>query len=108
MFNVLGAKLILKILRAPRFKKPYTLALPPPWSKVREYKTAIDARPALSAVTKAFAKYAHATAEKALADRMKIIGEVMKGKSFGGKKRVVYPRMTAAELSALIEKLKAM
>ena len=119
VFNVLGAKLILKILRAPRYKKPYTLATPPPWSKVMEWKTAIDARPALAAVTKDFAFYAHRTADKALSDRLKAISAVMKGKKYlekfyppeivaaKRKARMVRPKMTAEQLRAFIEELKA-
>lgn len=29
--NIFGREYILKLLRAPRFKKPYTIATPPPW-----------------------------------------------------------------------------
>ncbi|MEM4976078.1 MAG: hypothetical protein QXT64_01995 [Desulfurococcaceae archaeon] len=31
--NIFGREYILRLLRAPRFKKPYTIATPPPWYK---------------------------------------------------------------------------
>jgi hypothetical protein len=96
VLNVIGAKLLLKQLRAVRYKKPYTLATPPPWSKLRDYLA--GRRPAQVTVNEAFKKAATMTAGLALADRMEIISYAMKGKSFGGKKRVVYTRMSSAEL----------
>ncbi|MEM4675230.1 MAG: hypothetical protein QXM12_02960 [Nitrososphaerota archaeon] len=31
--NIFGREYILRLLRAPRFKKPFTVATPPPWYK---------------------------------------------------------------------------
>ena len=99
--NILGAKMVLRILRAPRFKKPYTVALPPPWSKYRDYLAGLSE--AQRKVTDTFAELGRATRHLALADRMKIIGDAMRGVSFGGRKRVRYPRLSPEELERRIE-----
>lgn len=31
--NIFGREYVIKLLRAPRFKKPYTVSAPPPWYK---------------------------------------------------------------------------
>lgn len=104
VLSILGAKKILKILRAPRFKKPFTLSEAPPWAKIRE---GLAARPAtIERVNDAFAEIAHATREFPLSQRMEIISKVMKGKSFGGTKRVRYSRKSPEEVKAKIAELE--
>lgn len=103
--NILGAKLLLKQLRAPRYKKPYTVAIPPPWSRLRMY---LRGRPAtIVKVNEAFATAATQTAKMSLADRMEIIGDVLRGASFGGKKRVIYARVSPSEREAKKAAIKA-
>ena len=112
LLNIIGQKLRLRILRAPRFKKPYTLYRPLPWDAEVYGKgralTEIARRDALYKACEAFKKVAHATAGLALADRMYIIGEALRGKSWGGRKRKVYPRLTPEELRRKVEEVKAL
>ena len=105
--NVLGNWLYIKFLRAPRFKKGFTLWPGPPWAKTREYTSAIEARPNLKRVTSVFAKIASMTKGMPLHQRMRVIREAMKGASFGGAKRVVYPPKSEAEINELIARAKA-
>ncbi|MCM8802832.1 MAG: hypothetical protein NC827_05950 [Candidatus Omnitrophica bacterium] len=98
--KILGENRILKLLRAPRYKKPYTISLHPPWSKYREWKLGL--RPKQLEVIKDFTKYAHATAKMNLADRMEVIKRKMTGKSYGGVKIPIYPKKTRKELEEFI------
>jgi len=103
--NIFGARLILKTLRAPRFKKPYTVAIPPPWSKLRSYLAGRSVHQ--ESVNNAFKAAAVATARMALADRMWLIGEAMRGVSFGGVKRVVYSRVSPEARRAKLGEVKS-
>lgn len=103
--TILGAKLVLKQLRAARFKKPYTVAIPPPWSRFRDYLAGL--RPAQVSVTNAFKSAAKMTAGMALADRMEIIGDAMRGMSFGGVKRIIHPRASRAAVEAKKAEVRA-
>jgi len=96
--TIFGSKFHLKQLRAPRFKKGYTVMSPLPWSRLRQY---LAGRPAtIVKVNEAFAKAGEMTAGFPLRQRMEIIGDVMRGKSFGGAKRVIYPAKSAEEVRA--------
>jgi len=112
LLNILGQKLRLRILRAPRFKKPWTVFRPLPWDKevygLGKAMSEIARRKALYDACENFKKVAHATAKLALADRMEIISKVLTGKDYGGKKRPVYPRLTPEELKRKIEEVKAL
>jgi len=103
--NIMGAKMVLRLLRATRFKKPYTVATPPPWSKVRNYLA--GRTPNQVKVNNAFAAAASATAEMALADRMKAIGDGMRGANFGGVKRRIYPRLSPEALKTKVAAVKS-
>ncbi len=104
--NVLGSKMILRILRAKRFKKPYTLADFPPWSRHKMHTAGLS--PAQQKVVEAFTKVAKATAEMPLHQRMEVIAAVLKGKDFGGvTKRVRYPAKSREEIKRLIDTLRA-
>ena len=104
--NVLGTWVGIKILRAPRFKKGWTIWPEPPWSRIRGYLAERDKRPNLKRVNDAFAAVAKLTEKMALSDRMKIISAAMKGKSFGGKKRVVYPPASPETIRAKIREAR--
>lgn len=103
--NILGAKMLLKILRATRFKKPFTVSIPPPWSRLRDYLAGRSA--AQIRVNDAFKAAAAATAKLPLSQRMEIIGDAMRGLSFGGVKRARYPAVSPAELARKKEEVKA-
>jgi len=107
VISVLGAKMYLKILRAVRFKKPWTLMPTLPWDKKYGIGRA-GLRENQKKVTDAFEKAARATAQMALSDRMTIIGAAMRGKSYGGEKRVIYAKLSPDLLKAKIEAVKAM
>jgi hypothetical protein len=106
-FNILGNIVYLKILRASRFKKPYTFMGRVDWDRTLDHLAGL--RPAQRRVVTSFIKVAHGTAKLSLADRMAIIQAVMKGKKFGGKERAApYPRLSPSELRAKIEAVKAL
>jgi len=103
--TVFGQKFYIKLLRAPRFKKPYTLMPLLPWDKLREHLAGL--RPAQRKAVKNFTAVADATGGLNLADRMEIIRKVLQGKDYGGKKLPYpYPRLSPAELEAKIEEVK--
>jgi len=104
--SIFGVKMVLKQLRAPRFKKAYTCATPPPWSKLRSYLAGRSA--AQVKVNDSFKRATKATAGLALADRMEIIGDAMRGASFGGVKRVIYARLAPEALKAKKQEVAAL
>jgi len=102
--NILGQKFYIKLLRAARFKKGFTIMNLLPWDKDREHLEGL--RPAQKKVVKDFAALASATAGLNLADRMYIIGKIMKFRDYGGIKRPYpYPKLRPEELSRKIEEL---
>jgi len=66
--TLFGEKRILRLLRAPRFKKPYTTATPPPWFERPERLS----KGQVAQIIK-FTQVAHATAGRPLHERMEII-----------------------------------
>lgn len=105
--KVLGQQFYLKILRAPRFKKPWTIMPLLPWDKAVLHLGGL--RAAQSRAVDAFIKFGHATAHLSLADRMEIARKVLSGKGrYGGKARPApYPRLSPEELRRKIEEVKA-
>lgn len=85
---------ILKLLRAPRFKKPYTIAQPPPWfrdpSKLSKAQVAQVIR---------FTQAAHATAGRRLSERMNIIKSQASGPT--GYK-VIKPKIPLPNLGKIL------
>lgn len=103
--NVFGIPSLIRILRAPRFKKPYTTAAHPPWSKHRYHMAGLS-EPMRKAIGN-FAKVADATGGLALSDRMSIISQVLKGKSYGGTKRPApIPKLSYEQYRAKVEEVK--
>ena len=103
--TVFGTKFHLKQLRAPRFKKGYTVMSPLPWSRIRQY---LAGRPeTIVRVNDAFKAAGHMTAGFPLRQRMEIIGDAMRGVSFGGAKRVIYPARSAEEVRRKKEEVRA-
>lgn len=105
--RVFGVPMYLKKLRAARFKFGFTLMPLLPWDKKREHLAGL--RPAQKKAVAGFAKAGRATAGLNLADRMAIIGAVLRGKDYGGKKLPYpYPRLTPAALKSKIAEVRAM
>ena len=105
--NIFGQRFYIKLLRAPRFKKGYTIMNLLPWDKAREHLAGL--RPAQKRAVSNFAKVATATAGLNLADRMVIIREALKGKDYGGRKvPYPYPRLSPDQLKAKISEVKAL
>jgi hypothetical protein len=103
--NILGVKCYLKILRAPRFKKPWTLMGLLPWDREVEHLAGL--RPAQRGVVSTFINVASKTAGLALADRMAIIASIMKGMKFGGRARKApAARLSPEQLKAKIAEIK--
>jgi len=90
----------VRFFRAPRFKKGMTLAAPVPWDRLRDHLAGLSG-PQLDA-TENFAKVASATAGWRLGYRLATIAKALKGKSYGGKKRVLGKVPTAAEIEAAL------
>ena len=90
----------VRFLRAPRFKKGMTLYYPVPWDRLREGRKALS-EPQLDATTN-FATVASATGGWKLAYRLATIAKALKGKDYGGKKRVPGKIPTAAEIEAVL------
>jgi hypothetical protein len=104
--NILGNIVYLKILRASRFKKPYTFMGRLDWDRQLDHLAGL--RPAQRKVVSSFISAAHNTSGLSLADRMAIISAVLKGRKFGGKERKApYPRLSPSELKAKIDAVKA-
>jgi len=105
-FNILGKKVYLKILRAARFKKPYTFMGLLDWDEEVDHLAGL--RPNQRKAVSAFIKAGHATAGLNLQDRMAIMRAVLSGKGrWGG--RVLpypYPRLSPEELEKKIEEVK--
>ena len=90
----------IRFLRAPRFKKPFTVYYPVPWDRLRDHLEGLS--DAQVSATENFAKIASATAGWKLAYRLAAIAKALKGKDYGGKKRVKGRIPTAAEISAAL------
>jgi len=104
---VFGIPCLIRIFRAPRFKKSYTVAPQPPWSRNRLHLAGMN-EPMRKAVQN-FAKAATETKGKALSDRMSIISALLKGKSYGGEKRPEpFKKMKFEELQREIERIRAL
>jgi len=105
-FNILGQKVYLKILRASRFKKPFTFMGLLDWDKDLDHLAGL--RPNQRKAVSAFIKAGHATAGLNLQDRMAIMSEVLAGKGrWGGRvKPYPYPKLSSEELEKKIEEVK--
>ena len=90
----------VRFLRAPRFKKGMTLAYPVPWDRLRDHLAGLS--DAQVSATEAFAKVAAATGGWKLAYRLATISRALKGKDYGGRKRVIGKVPTSAEISAAL------
>ena len=108
VIKILGMPFLIKILRAPRFNKPYTLMTMQ--GKFGQWTLGETEKPQhIPEVNLAFAKLAHATKGLALEDRMALIGEVMRGKSFGGKPRKApAPKLSEEEFNRKLSELAAL
>lgn len=105
--RVFGVPMYLKKLRAARFKFGFTLMSLLPWDKRREHLAGL--RPAQKKAVAGFAKAGRATGGLNLADRMKIIGDVLRGKDYGGRKLPYpYPRLTPEALKSKIAEVRAL
>jgi hypothetical protein len=103
--TVFGTKFHLKQLRAPRFKKGYTVMSPLPWSRLRQY---LAGRPeTIVRVNNAFAAAGHMTAGFPLRQRMEIIGDAMRGKTFGGAERVIHAARSREEVERMKREVAA-
>ena len=102
--KVFGIPMYLKQLTAPRFNKAVTLMSLLPWDKAREHLAGL--RPAQTKAIENFTKAGEATAGLALSDRMEIIGKALRGKDYGGVKRVIYPKLAPAQLKAKIAEVQ--
>ncbi len=100
--NILGKWFHIRLLTASRFKKRISIAAVPAWL------LGLAPKPGkISDVNDAFAKLASATGGLNLQDRMSLIAEAMKGKSFGGKPRhVPYPRLSEDEYKRKLAELQ--
>lgn len=89
VLKVLGETFLVKLLRAPRYTKPYTLAIPPPWFRKPEMLSNAQ----LTQVVR-FSKAAHESAGKKLAERMEYIRRTASGPTGVAKPKavVVLPR----------------
>lgn len=105
--RVFGVPMYLKKLRAARFKYGFTLMPLLPWDKKREGIAGL--RPAQKKAVAGFIKVGHATAKLALADRMEIIRQALRGKDYGGiKLPYPYKRLSPDALKAKIAAVKAL
>ena len=103
--NIFGTLFHLKQLRAPRFKKGYTVMHCLPWSK---YRMHLAGRPeTIVRVNDAFKAAGHMTAGLPLRQRMEIIGAAMRGASFGGAKRVTHKAISEEEVKKRKEEVRA-
>jgi len=104
--TIFGNKFYLKILRASRFKKPFTLMGLLDWDTDIDHLAGL--RPNQRKVVNDFIKVGHATEKLNLQDRMAIVKAVMRGKGkYGGEvKPYPYPRLSESELKAKIEEVK--
>jgi len=90
----------IRFLRAPRFKKGMTLAYPVPWDRLRDHLAGLS-DPQVSANSN-FAAVSTATSGWKLAYRLSTIATALRGKNYGGVKRVPGRIPTAAEIEAAL------
>jgi hypothetical protein len=90
----------IRFLRAPRFKKAFTLFYPLPWDRLREHLAGLSA--AQTSVNKNFAAVSKATAGWKLSYRLTTIAKALKGANFGGVKRAPGRIPTSAEIAAAL------
>lgn len=97
-FKLLGNVYIIKILRAPRFKKNFTLATPPPWYKNPE---ALSKGQVAQVIR--FSQVAHNTAGMRLKDRMNEIRARASGATGYAKPRVRTPLPKIGKLTTIAQ-----
>jgi len=90
----------IRFLRAPRFKKPFTVYYPVPWDRLRDHLEGLS--DAQVDATENFTKVSEKTRGWKLAYRLAVIAKALKGKDYGGKKRLKGRIPTAAEISAAL------
>lgn len=93
---------IWAVCQDPWYKIRRYMRLLPPWSKRRAGYAAIKERPAMFAATETFKKAAHATKGMERWARREAISRALKGKDYGGKKKVLARKVSVAEALAAI------
>jgi len=102
--NIFGNRYYLKQLRAPRFKKPFTLMGLLDWDVTIDHLEGL--RDNQRKAVDAFIKAAHATAGMALSDRMEILRTVLSGKGrWGGTVRKRYKKASKEEIARKIKEI---
>ncbi|MEM4619762.1 MAG: hypothetical protein QW607_06060 [Desulfurococcaceae archaeon] len=99
VINLFGQRFLIKQLTASRFKKPYTLATPPPWFRDPDKLSKAQVQQVLR-----FSAIAHKTAGKRLAERMDIIRAQASGPTGLARPRIRTPLPKIGKILTLAER----
>ncbi|MEM1724521.1 MAG: hypothetical protein QXW71_01915 [Thermoplasmata archaeon] len=99
VINLFGQRFLIKQLTAPRFKKTYTLATPPPWFRDPDKLSKAQVQQVLR-----FSAIAHKTTGKRLAERMDIIRAQASGPTGLARPRIRTPLPKIGKILTLAER----